>query len=139
MSRHGRLTKVGSIFSGIIDSKVTEYHGIQMRSRLEADFARLLDERALTWTYEPAIYGPRGKGYLPDFQVERPDGYHFIEVKPTLAEVPLAEDRMEVIWTVHPSAVLIVACAEECSWFAAECGKPWESWVDRWKHAGWAA
>ena len=135
MAYHSQLTSIRSIFSGIIDAKDTDYHGITMRSRLEADFARLLDERQVVWTYEPAIYGPRGSGYLPDFQVERADGYHFYEVKPTLAEVPLAKKRMEVIWDVHPTAVLIVVCAERSQWFACEKGEEWSTWVDRWKHA----
>lgn len=128
-------TTVRAIFAGIVESKVTEYGGFTMRSRLEVDFARLLDSRGLIWTYEPRVYGPVGKGYLPDFQIERPDGYHFIEVKPTLREVPLAKTRMEIIWSTHPEAVLVVACAEGSRWFAAERGGDWSTWVDRWKHS----
>jgi hypothetical protein len=134
MAYHSQLRSARSIFAGIIESKNTEYRGVLMRSRLEADFARHLDDMGANWTYEPAIYGPRGKGYLPDFQIERPDGYHFIEVKPTLAEVPLAKKRMEIIWNTHPDAVLIVACAAGCRWFACERGQEWTSWIDRWKH-----
>jgi hypothetical protein len=85
-------------------------------------------------TYEPAIYGPKGQGYLPDFQIERPDGYHFVEVKPTLREVPEAKRRMEVIWNTHPTALLVVACAEQCRWYSCERGGDWFSWTDLWKH-----
>lgn len=134
MAYKGQLTSVRAIFAGIIESKETDYHGITMRSRLEADFARFLDMRGLTWTYEPRPFFANGKGYLPDFQVERPDGYHFIEVKPTLGEVARAKQRMTVIWETYPTAVLIVACAQECRWFACEKGGEWTTWVDLWKH-----
>jgi hypothetical protein len=135
MAYHTNPTSVRAIFAGIVESKRTEYRGIVMRSRLEANFARLLDNREVVWQYEPAVYGPKGRGYLPDFQIERPDGYHFIEVKPTLREVPRAKERMTVIWDVHPSALLIVVSAEECRWFAAERGGPWRSWVELWKYS----
>lgn len=122
------------IYSDRIESTTTEYHGVMMRSRLERDFAFHLDLQGIQWQYEPRIFGPRGKGYLPDFQIDREDGAHFIEVKPTLEEVPLARERMEVIWKTHPEAVLVVACAEESRFFAATVGHGWVSWVDRWKH-----
>ncbi len=131
MSKWRQPTRIGS---DRIESVTTEYHGVTMRSRLEADFAYHLDLEGATWAYEPRIFGPAGKGYLPDFRVDRPDGPHFIEVKPTLGEVPLAKKRMEVIWGTHPDAVLVVACAEESRFFAAAAGREWITWVDRWKH-----
>lgn len=127
-------TSVRSIFDGIIDSKRTEYRGITMRSRLEADFARHLDELGVEWRYEPVIFGPRGQGYLPDFRVDRPESSDFIEVKPTLREVPAAKLRMEVIWETYPDAALIVACAEGSRFFAAVAGGEWTSWTDLWRH-----
>lgn len=135
MAYKSRPTSVRSIFSGIIEAKTTEYGGCEMRSRLEADFARFLDMRGLVWTYEPHPFFASGKGYLPDFQIERPDGYHYIEVKPTLGEVPAAKAKLEIIWATAPKAVLIVACAETCRWFAREPGGEWTSWIDLWKHA----
>lgn len=135
MAYKSRPTTVRSILSGIIEAKVTDYGGYQMRSRLEADFARTLDDRGLTWTYEPRPFFAKGRGYLPDFLIERPDGYHFVEVKPTLREVASAKAKMRIIWDTYPSAVLIVACAEECRWFACEPGGQWRTWTDLWKHA----
>lgn len=135
MAYKGQLTSIRAIFSGIIEAKTTTYHGIEMRSRLEADFARFLDMRGQTWTYEARPFFANGKGYLPDFQLERPDGYHFIEVKPTLAEVPAAKAKMQIIWETSPTALLIVACAQGCRWFACEKGQEWTTWVDLWKHA----
>ena len=124
-----------SIISGLIDPKRTEYRGVTMRSRLEADFAHHLDAKRIVWRYEPAVYGPVGQGYLPDFQLLRDDGPHFVEVKPTLREVPLAKERMAVIWQTHPDAVLIVACAQDSRYFASVAGGEWITWVERWDHA----
>lgn len=128
----GTPRSLGAVVAGIIDPRPTEYHGIPMRSRLEAAFARHLDEMGVIWRYESAVFGPEGQGYLPDFEVARPDGRHFIEVKPRLSEVPLAKQRMTVIWRNYPEAVLVVACAEECRWYACVLGGQWETWVDRW-------
>lgn len=135
MAYKGQLTSVKNIFAGIIEAKQTTYSGIEMRSRLEADFARFLDVRGLTWTYEARPFFAKGRGYLPDFQIERPDGYHYMEVKPTLREVPAAKEKMKIIWATLPSATLIVACAEGCRWYALEPGETeWRTWVDLWKH-----
>lgn len=125
---------LNAVITGLIDPKRTEYGGVTMRSRLEVAFARHLDSRGIQWRYEPAIYGDPGEGYLPDFQLYRPDGWHFVEIKPTLAEVPRAQERMAVIWARHPTAVLIVACAEGSTWFACEPGGEWRTWVERWAH-----
>ncbi len=125
--------RLGAVIEGIIDPKAVEYHGIQMRSKLEASFALHMDIMGEQWTYEPAVYGD----YLPDFQVQHPDGrLIFIEVKPTMAEVRAAARRMEVIWRTHPTATLIVACAEGCRFYSARSrtSPRWESWVERWKH-----
>lgn len=126
--------KIGNLYTDRIRARPTEYRGVMMRSRLEADFAYHLDNQQAAWRYEPLIFGARGKGYMPDFEVTRPDGLHYIEVKPRLAEVGDAKKRMEVIWRDYPDAVLVVACAEECRFFAATVGKEWFTWVDRWAH-----
>lgn len=125
---------VRAIMSGVIEAKPAVYGRVPMRSRLEVAFARHLDEHGITWRYEPAIFGPRGAGYLPDFELVRPGEHHYVEVKPTLREVPEAQRRIAVIWSTYPDAVLIVACAEECRWFASAGGGAWTSWVDRWAH-----
>ena len=131
MARWRQLQK---LYSDRIRSRPTEYRGVMMRSRLEADFAYHLDNQQAEWRYEPLIFGPVGRGYMPDFEVKRPDGLHYIEVKATLGEAPLAKKRMEVIWRDYPDAVLVVACAEECRFFAATVGQEWFTWVDRWAH-----
>lgn len=126
---------IGALLTGTVDSKPTDVHGIRMRSKLEAAFARHLDALGVPWRYEPAIFGPRGSGYLPDFELTRPDGKHYVEVKPTLAEVPEAQWRMEVIWNTYPDAALIVVCAEDSRWFGSPgAGDEWVSWVERWAH-----
>jgi len=133
-----RLAKpqsLGGIIAGIIDPTKTEYAGVVMRSRLEADFARHLDANRIVWRYEPAVYGPPGHGYLPDFEILGRLERHFVEVKPTLREVAGAKRKMGVIWKTYPSAVLVVACAEGSRFFASEGGAGWINWVDRWSHS----
>lgn len=125
---------VAAIFREWIDSRPVEVRGVLMRSTLEANFAHHLDRMGAEWVYEPRIYGPKGAGYLPDFQIVREGPPCFVEVKPTLAEVPLAQERMEVIWDTEPGAVLMVACAEGCTFSAAVKGEPWSSFVELWKH-----
>ena len=124
-----------SLFGGFIDPTATFYGGVTMRSRLEADFAAHLDAMGVRWTYEPRIFGPEGSGYLPDFEVARGDGRPcYIEVKPRRADVRGAARRMEVVWADEPTALLIVACAEGCTFSAALAGGRWTSWVERWRH-----
>lgn len=108
------------------------YMGITFRSRLELAFAHHLTDTGVEWRYEPRVYGPSGSGYLPDFELlgyERPT---FVELKPLIADADEAKRRMEVIWAAVPDAVLIVACEEECTFYAALKDRPWESWVERW-------
>lgn len=126
------MASLASILEGYIDARPAEYRGVAMRSQLEADFAKHLDNNGLPgWTYEPRIYrGEADPGYLPDFQI----GSAFFEVKPTLAEVTEAARRMEVIWETNPDAVLVVACGEQCRFYTAVKGRRWESWVERWAH-----
>jgi hypothetical protein len=133
--RHARLERVGAVIAGLIDPKATEYRGVTMRSRLEADFARHLDRMGVAWVYEPRIFGPKGRGYLPDFQLVRDGRPCYIEVKPTLAQVPAAKRRMAVIWRSEPDALLIVACAESCRFFESLRDSGWRTFVERWPHA----
>jgi hypothetical protein len=133
--RYRELQRVGAILAGSIDAKPPMYAGVAMRSKLEADFARHLDRLGIGWAYEPRVFGSKGSGYLPDFQITRDGVDFYIEVKPTLGEVPEARSRMEVIWKREPKAMLLVACAEGCTFWTAAKGKPWESFVELWKHA----
>jgi hypothetical protein len=118
-----------------VASRPTRYGGRTMRSRLEAAFARHLDKMGEEWAYEPAIYGPVGEGYKPDFQILSASRPTFIEVKATRGEVTVAQKRMAVIWDAHPNALLIVACAEESRFFGAVAEGDWTTWQEVWKHA----
>lgn len=109
------------------------YHGIRFRSQLESRFARHLHSMWEMWVYEPRIFGPRGRGYLPDFELIGQRQPTYIEVKPTLKQVPAAQAKMSVIWETHPDALLIVVCAEGSTYFASVANGPWEAWVERWK------
>jgi predicted nuclease of restriction endonuclease-like RecB superfamily len=113
-------------------SRKRTYHGVEFRSKLEARFAQHLDALGETWVYEPRIYGPSGRGYLPDFQIVSASRPTFIEVKPTLEEVADAKAKMSVIWETHPDALLMVAVEEARAFFVSLAGSPWRTWQERW-------
>lgn len=114
--------------------KRTVVRGIAMRSRLEADFARHLDQMWVTWTYEPRPFFGKGKGYLPDFKVDLGGRPCYVEVKPTITQAVEAQKRMEIIWEDEPDAFLVVVSAEACQWYGANRGDGWANWTERWKH-----
>ena len=93
-------------------ARPTMYRGIQMRSRLEADFAQFLDRPAgngrWTWTYEPRCFAGQSGQYLPDFGVEFTGDSPtiFIEVKPRnfpITQVDPLLRRMMVVWDSEPT------------------------------------
>lgn len=96
---HQELTHTG---------RKTLYRGIQMRSRLEADFASWLDEQVGDiWTYEPQCFASRDGQYLPDFRVCEPPGAIYIEVKPeSLEDIDSVLTRMQIVWDSEPDATL---------------------------------
>lgn len=53
--------------------KGTLYKGIRMRSGLEAEFARQLDEAGLIWQYEPKMFRLSWCTYRPDFYLPEID------------------------------------------------------------------
>lgn len=61
--------------------------GMFFRSSYEANLARILNHKKISWSYEPQVFFFEGvkKGtisYLPDFRIEKPDGSHsWIETK----------------------------------------------------------
>lgn len=58
----------------------TRYAGTEFRSRLEADWAATLDDRRITWTYEPEGFVlSDGTWYSPDFYL--PSASAWLEVK----------------------------------------------------------
>lgn len=94
----------------MIKARPTTYRGIEMRSRLEADFARFLDLSSAAgekWDYEPRCFaGPRGQ-YLPDFRLARADGsVTYYEIKPigtmSTEDARALLRRMEVIFDSEP-------------------------------------
>jgi hypothetical protein len=116
--------------ASLIQARPTVYRGVQMRSRLEADFARQLDEWDLQWTYEPQCFASTEGQYLPDFLVEHKGGRtEYVEVKPASlfdfedyggevvhdeeaypgAEVDPVLRRMTIIWDSEPEAILHLA------------------------------
>ena len=122
---------VREILTDTIDARPVEYRGIQMRSKLEAEFAWYLDERGFEWQYEPRIFGPVGEGYLPDFFIHERGDRCYIEVKPTVAKANAAKDRMKIIWEADPDAILLVVSGDGW-WQSAMPGHGWESWRERW-------
>jgi hypothetical protein len=114
--------------------RATQFGHDHMRSRLEKAFAVHLFVSGEAYEYEPRVFGPAGRRYLPDFRVTTPGRVVYIEVKPTLPEVEAAKAKMAVIWDDEPDALLMVACAEGCTFFAALRGQEWTSWVERWTH-----
>lgn len=100
-----------------IKARPTLYRGIQMRSRLEADYAAHMDRNGEMWEYEPECFaGPDGQ-WLPDFRV---NGTVLQEVKPAsllkyrddendsglTGRVDLILKRMTIAWESNPEAIL---------------------------------
>jgi hypothetical protein len=87
-------------------ARPTTYRGIPMRSRLEASVAAELD-RTLPgrWEYEPRAFADESGQYLPDFVV---DGSMYVEVKPTIELALRATERMQIIWSSEPEAILVI-------------------------------
>jgi hypothetical protein len=85
-------------------ARPTTYAGVQMRSRLEAQYAAHLDATGRDWSYEPKCFADRKGQYLPDFLV---DGV-YVEVKPTAAKAKSAKEVMERVLSTEPNATLEV-------------------------------
>lgn len=95
-----------------VQARSTLYKGIQMRSRLEADFARFLDRTDRPWRYEPQCFADERGQYLPDFEVGHRS---YIEVKPASfpdEQIDPVLDRMAIIWSSQPDARLALVCYE---------------------------
>lgn len=108
-----------------IKARPTTYKGIEMRSRLEAAYAAVLD-RAIAnspelfdpavWEYEPDCFADEKGQYLPDFAywMRTPEGRRrvYIEVKPRILDnghFLAVTERMAIIWASEPDAVLHLA------------------------------
>ena len=116
-----------------ISPKATTRGGIVFRSQLEARYAQRLDDLGERWAYEPRVFGSAGRGYLPDFEILDASRPTFVEVKPTLDEVPAAQEKAAVIWDERPDALIIIVVAESFRYYASLQGGPWETWQELWK------
>lgn len=98
-----------------IKARPTIYKGIQMRSRLEAKYAKRLDDspKVISWKYEPVCYADETGEYLPDFLVTTESGRAFIEVKPHVADLDEALRKMHIIRATVPTAALGVMVGDE--------------------------
>ena len=76
----------------------TEYKGISFRSKLEASYAKTLDELKIRWAYEHNGYNIGGVRYLPDFYL--PEIGRFLEVKGPI--IPGAEKARDLAIALNP-------------------------------------
>lgn len=83
----------------------TEYKGITFRSKLEASYAKTLDELKIKWSYEHNGYDIDGVRYLPDFWLSEIGT--FLEVKGPV--IPGAEKARKLAVALNP---------EEESWWS---------------------
>jgi hypothetical protein len=93
----------------LIKARPTLYKGIQMRSRLEADYAAYLDRSEIAWEYEPVCFAGPDAQWLPDFRIEHGGYPIYIEVKPTSLpedQVDTVLNRMAVTWLTDPEAIV---------------------------------
>lgn len=127
-----RMQSLAEIVSGEPQAKPAYYKGIRFRSKLEARFARHLDALGEEWVYEPRIYGPRGRGYLPDFELVGTTWPTFIELKPTRKKAIAAQEKVAVIWEECPTALLIIAAEEGFTYYRAYRGGRWDAWTEKW-------
>ena len=72
-----------------IAAKPTQYRGITMRSRLEANWAHFLDTCDIRWTYEPRRIVIGDLVYLPDFKLD--DLHMWFEAKGRLVDKCIAK------------------------------------------------
>ena len=88
----------------------TMHRGIEMRSRLEANWAAALDREGIAWVYEPLAFSSKSGQYLPDFFIEPLNLY--LEVKPVDEVLGNYQHgwltRMEIIWESDPTAALML-------------------------------
>jgi len=92
----------------------TLYKGIQMRSRLEATCARLLDRLDIEWQYEPRCFADDTGQYLPDFELKEMPNPEYWEVKPHSVTRDMADlfsvfDKMEIIYSSYPDTQVELA------------------------------
>ena len=106
-------------------ARPTLYRGIQMRSRLEADFAAYLDKLGNVWEYEPTCFASEAGQWLPDFRTTAPTETGgtrpvYVELKPVgllepsygeestalIERVDLLLARMTIAWASEPGTLV---------------------------------
>lgn len=125
-------------------SRPTLYRGIQMRSRLEADFAAYLDvKHPGRWEYEPTCFaGPQGQ-WLPDFRIGAPGTGQYVEVKPLslLRDQPGYSPydgideilrKMEIARLSEPECSLVLVFWEWGNASTAAGTEPWKTTAGTW-------
>ena len=82
----------------------TIYNGIQMRSRLEATWAAVMDHYGIEWLYEPEAFKlSDGTMYLPDFYLPRAN--MIFEVKGLMTDVDMHKIEQWMRDTQRPAAI----------------------------------
>jgi hypothetical protein len=121
----------------------TVYCGIEMRSRLEADFACAMDQDRkdvswkFIWEYEPCCFASPDGQYLPDFHIWTDEPYDcgYFEIKPANIrpiDLDRALARMEIIWKSEPDTWLALVgwkygYGDEFVWSASGFDRRWRS------------
>lgn len=72
----------------------TEYRGVMFRSRLESQWARMMDVLEWTWDYEPDL---QVGSVIPDFLVSFPSRPVVLECKPAVTQSEVSERRRELV------------------------------------------
>jgi hypothetical protein len=118
-------------------ARPTVYKGIEMRSRLEAEWAASFDEMGWPWEYEPCAYADERGRYLPDFRLREDDGrVTFIEVKGWLGDPVPVMEQMEICLSSEPTATLMLRVGSdligdwEGSIYEVD-GERWIIWFDQ--------
>lgn len=130
-----------------IKARPTLYKGIQMRSRLEADYAAEMDRWRVHWGYEPECFASNEGQWLPDF------GYSFggepfdvfCEIKPAepllkqhipgsigfTQHVDTILKRMTIAWASRPDAGLELTFWRYGgpAYLTVICGGQGQAWV----------
>jgi hypothetical protein len=97
--------------SAPFEARPTVYKGIEMRSRLEAEWAAHLDDPENgwgRWEYEPCAYANERGQYLPDFRLWENDQLVFLEVKGWLGDPQPIMRNMEIVLDSEPTALLML-------------------------------
>lgn len=97
--------------------------GIFVRSRWEANFARILKAQGIGFEYEPTRFDLGDTTYLPDFKV----GNEYYEIKGYMR--PDAKQKLETFRKLYPEISLHVIDQKRYEQLAAE----WRQRIPEWE------